>query len=174
MEIGAVAIMIFHPPTEAQRFGAWVADTSTGPSKSTSTGSTTGLTAQPDRQPARRGSARPLASHRRSGPRQSRADCGVASCLRQGSRAACGRRRELPAAGVAVCLHDVAFGKESEFVAAQEDLAVHTAGLPGYEVTGVSAMAGSDRRRRAAYQPGRAAVVVLGYAALLLIFAFVG
>jgi hypothetical protein len=51
---------------------------------------------------------------------------------------------------------------------------VHTAGFPGYEVTGVSAMAGSDRRRLAAYQPGRAAVVVLGYAALLLIFVFVG
>lgn len=141
MTVGASAITIFHPPADPAQFGRWVTDylatARAAPGYASARESVQGsrqldwavevtfvtaeqLNAWLD-SPARRTALS-------GGQAQGHWRCAADLILADG---------ELPPANAAVFLHSVAPGKDSEFVAAQSDVALATSRFPGYEGTGL-------------------------------------
>jgi uncharacterized protein len=141
MTVGATAITIFHPPAEPHRFATLVGRLLTcarsAPGYVGGRESVTG-TGQLDWAVEVTFDSAERLDEWLDGPARREA-------LRDGEAEGFWRQttdlvlagRELPPAGIGLFLHSVAHGKEAEFVTAQTDLTVNTAGFPGYEGTAV-------------------------------------
>jgi antibiotic biosynthesis monooxygenase (ABM) superfamily enzyme len=139
MTVGATAITTFHPPSEPERFGSWVAEY-IAVARQASGYVSARQSVQSDRQfvwavEISFDSAELLDTWLDSTQRQTVLAAGAEQGFWRSAADLILAEGELPPANAGVFLHSVAPGKDVEFVAAQRDLTMVSSAFPGYEGT---------------------------------------
>jgi antibiotic biosynthesis monooxygenase (ABM) superfamily enzyme len=139
MTVGATAITIFHPPSDPQRFGRWVAgylasarhfNGHVSARQSVQGGAQLDWAVEVSFE-----NADLLDAWLDSADRRAQLTDGQAQGYWRAASDLILARHEPPPANAGVFLHSVTPGKDAEFVAAQGDLTSISAGFPGYEGT---------------------------------------
>lgn len=139
MTVGATAITLFHPPSDPERFGRWAAGYLAAARHTpghVSARQSVQISSQLDwALEASFDSAERLDAWLDGAERQAILSEGQQQGFWRSASEVILAEGELPPANLAVFLHSVSPGKETEFIAAQGNLTRISSGFPGYEGT---------------------------------------